>query len=474
MRINWKAPFKHGSTRASQTKPLLLQRPSIYRDNGFYSGYKPHSERIEIFLVYRSMLLEQLDERRLKPSLSDPERNTPLAGATHVCRHWRQVALNCPFLWVKIALTSPESVAPLLERSRNTPLSITGKIRGKINLLSDRRMLQEVFSRSQQIRSLHLELHHGSLLVLPASQPVFAQLTALSLQTDYQTDGEVDLPPFSNSLVHFPALRELSLNMYSFGPSKRLFSSVLRKLVYESLTSCPQWTDVLFSLEGMPLLEEATFACEMEGAIPPFDPDSIVLDSINKSVALPHLRKLKLQSGAIHCGTLLAHLVVPSSVAYHLIISNDLETPGHEEIALANSDEMLAAIMPQIMKAFNGTNQPKGSRNIIAFSLALGSSDSNCHLLICQSGPTYDHTPLAKHGQVLRLEVENFWDRAVMEVVVPALSLHNVEFLQLAGRQNGTVNPPPRAHASSQSLPDHETRGRLSSPAPFSSTRRDS
>lgn len=46
-------------------------------------------------------------------------------AVTHVCRHWRNVALECPTLWRFIRSSSPFWLDIMLERSKETPLIVT-------------------------------------------------------------------------------------------------------------------------------------------------------------------------------------------------------------------------------------------------------------------------------------------------------------------------------------------------------------
>ncbi|KAI0831783.1 hypothetical protein BC628DRAFT_1311209, partial [Trametes gibbosa] len=44
---------------------------------------------------------------------------------THVCRHWRDIALDAPVLWTRIALKHPEGVRTFLDRSKALPLNVS-------------------------------------------------------------------------------------------------------------------------------------------------------------------------------------------------------------------------------------------------------------------------------------------------------------------------------------------------------------
>ncbi|KAL1947442.1 hypothetical protein VTO73DRAFT_14403 [Trametes versicolor] len=48
-----------------------------------------------------------------------------LVSVTHVCQHWRDVALHAPGLWTHVGNTSPEGVKTYLRRSKELPLDIS-------------------------------------------------------------------------------------------------------------------------------------------------------------------------------------------------------------------------------------------------------------------------------------------------------------------------------------------------------------
>ncbi|TCD67415.1 hypothetical protein EIP91_012387 [Steccherinum ochraceum] len=55
----------------------------------------------------------------------DRFKATEIIGLTHVCRHWRAVALSCKKLWSFIGETSEECIFVFLQRSGNVPVDYT-------------------------------------------------------------------------------------------------------------------------------------------------------------------------------------------------------------------------------------------------------------------------------------------------------------------------------------------------------------
>ena len=60
---------------------------------------------------------------------ADPARPPPLRNwiyVTHVCRHWRETALQSTALWSRVVLPAlPERITEFLVRSKDVPLSMT-------------------------------------------------------------------------------------------------------------------------------------------------------------------------------------------------------------------------------------------------------------------------------------------------------------------------------------------------------------
>ncbi|KAL1947457.1 hypothetical protein VTO73DRAFT_14418 [Trametes versicolor] len=52
-------------------------------------------------------------------------RKADLVSATHVCRHWRDVALHDPALWAHVGHKHPEGVKTFLQRSKALPVDVT-------------------------------------------------------------------------------------------------------------------------------------------------------------------------------------------------------------------------------------------------------------------------------------------------------------------------------------------------------------
>ena len=77
---------------------------------------------------------------------------------SYVCRHWRNVALNCPILWSNLFLTSPRWTEVLLSRSKHAPLRIHVKTDNWLRIIPEYHFVEEVVNHVDRVEELHLYL----------------------------------------------------------------------------------------------------------------------------------------------------------------------------------------------------------------------------------------------------------------------------------------------------------------------------
>ncbi|RXW19998.1 hypothetical protein EST38_g5865 [Candolleomyces aberdarensis] len=75
------------------------------------------------------------------------------AHVTHVCRHWRAVALDCPALWSELLFVSPKTTEMMLQRSKNAPLTV----KFTANLVRYHDILCKIVSQTGRLRDFELQ-----------------------------------------------------------------------------------------------------------------------------------------------------------------------------------------------------------------------------------------------------------------------------------------------------------------------------
>ncbi|KAF8138966.1 hypothetical protein EV363DRAFT_1523428 [Boletus edulis] len=86
-------------------------------------------------------------------------------NVSYVCRHWRNVALNCPTLWGYLFITSPRWTEELLARSKQASLKLRADIdvypNGTCRDDGGLPFVRRVMNHIERIQELHLNLPHS-------------------------------------------------------------------------------------------------------------------------------------------------------------------------------------------------------------------------------------------------------------------------------------------------------------------------
>ena len=81
-------------------------------------------------------------------------------NVSYVCRHWRNVALNCPTLWTFLFAVSPRWMEELLSRSKRAPLKL--KLHSYVPIFNDipsaLSFLEKVVDHAERIQEIRLYL----------------------------------------------------------------------------------------------------------------------------------------------------------------------------------------------------------------------------------------------------------------------------------------------------------------------------
>ncbi|KAF8056982.1 hypothetical protein FPV67DRAFT_1529699 [Lyophyllum atratum] len=249
----------------------------------------------------------------------DVPSNLDWIRVSHVCSHWRRVALACPRLWTTIPFHRPRWAEEMLARSKMAPLII-----GPLVFLKSESWHPPHLSSapcaaaplvkatmSQLSRIKKLALHQGhlgeesfmeivSLLDSPAPLletleiSFYNRLRAENRLPDHLFSG--DAPRLSHLLVDKGILNW-----------KALPFTHLKSLEVQSPMEAPPLEHIIFALANLPLLE--SFKCTTSYAHPAgvtSTPCTVVVD-------LPRLANLEIRSGLPSCVFLLDHITYPET-----------------------------------------------------------------------------------------------------------------------------------------------------------------
>lgn len=241
-----------------------------------------------------------------------------LVALTHVCRSWRNLAIDCSTLWTDIAITSIPWTDEMLRRSRMSNMTIRATIAEFIvsekQLCSHLRNLRVALTHMARIKELSIKGHptccirvQPLLADLPVSAPVLESLTISMLGCW----GEVDrckLPP--KALSDVDSLRQLQLSRCDVDWESPLFGQLTYLSVEDvSDNSRPSTIQLLIILQRLRGLRHLTLRTCL-----PIDGRNIsALSPEEGSIHLPHLDSLVLSGKLVELEPWLRRMTIPST-----------------------------------------------------------------------------------------------------------------------------------------------------------------
>ncbi|OJT10898.1 hypothetical protein TRAPUB_12582 [Trametes pubescens] len=235
---------------------------------------------------------------------------------THVCRAWREIALNTPRLWSHIVLTQPNVAKQVLARSKKAPLWLSASLTHTDDQRAE--TLEVLMKESSRLKELHLTGPAHTVQALSAKWRTSADLLeTINISSDFRQFDPASLlpaPPLSSQIFsgQTPKLRHLQIHRIAVDWSNPLFCNTLRTLiihaVYDNAPSPGEFSQLLDALEAMPLLE----TLRLNESIPRMPDDATQLSrNVQRTISLPHLRCIELFSDAIDSANLLRHISAP-------------------------------------------------------------------------------------------------------------------------------------------------------------------
>lgn len=211
---------------------------------------------------------------------------------THVCRHWRSVALSFPRLWTDIDCRREDCTAEFLRRSGSVPLALSYR---SSSFLTPSPALELALKQIERVRVLKLRL--SEFLRQRQAQHI-GPFSKAALRHLVELDLTHPTPAFLRSLLR-PHLTRLKC--------ARLQPTV----------DVRAWVDILRCLPALVDLElEGVLASKDDAVLADHDDSHPIAD---KRVSLPHIERLHLRNGDIGVASaeLLRYLSLPPSASIH-------------------------------------------------------------------------------------------------------------------------------------------------------------
>ncbi|KAH7909739.1 hypothetical protein BJ138DRAFT_1154562 [Hygrophoropsis aurantiaca] len=239
---------------------------------------------------------------------------------THVCRHWRQVALGFPSLWTLLVPENPRWTEEMLIRSKMAPLVIDVDLSHlPFKNLSDStsRALKHI-SRVQELRLVLPPEETSPFKAFLRSPAPLLKSLALS-----DTPERVAWYPHTTSIQedlfsgHTPNLRKVSLERCQMSwPSTLLVNLTHLDIRHAVPQFRPSLSQLLSSLNRIPALR----SCMLVDALPHFPENVTSVSSVptEDQVPLLALELLRLEGSLLECVQVLAHLRYPKNAILKL------------------------------------------------------------------------------------------------------------------------------------------------------------
>ena len=227
---------------------------------------------------------------------------------THVCRRWRETALNHSRLWTRIDfnMLTPAAVAEILARSKVAPLFLEANVTFVAQHTTFERHLEDHISHTRRLSLWGLL--RSAIKRLVSSAPLLESVSLSHGSDFFESSAKVAIPV---NLFNCTAPKLTSLELESCDISWKL--PILKRLrtlkIYEPSTEArPKLDDWLDALNEMPQLETLV----LQSATPLASGTALLKSETSPSVTLPSLTRFHISASAKDCTLALAHLVLPS------------------------------------------------------------------------------------------------------------------------------------------------------------------
>ncbi len=238
----------------------------------------------------------------------------------HVCRHWRDVALGTPRFWSHVYVQQPKTFCDLLPLSKSSPLYIDltlepsvwidfGAWNSATELIGQQsHRLRELryVATLKQIRMLAEKLSHPMRLL---EKLVLSRCTS----KDPDPDGSVPLHLLP-ATGHTPRLFHLEIHQLPVAWTDPVFCPTLTTLVVVGPKAArdpvpPTGTFEQF-LDALQAMAPSLVHLTLDGCVPRFQTAASEPPPPTRSIALPSLQRLKIDSATNNCAFLMEHLLV--------------------------------------------------------------------------------------------------------------------------------------------------------------------
>ena len=237
-------------------------------------------------------------------------------NVTHVCRRWRETALNHPRLWSHINFTNLTSagMVEILSRAKMAPLHLEA-VSPEWNAVHSEDFERHLEAHISHTRHLKYE-HHLSRVVRRLVSPA---PTLESLSLSHKSILSYIVIPENLFNCTAPSLTSLKLDNCDISWKSPLLKGLqILEIVDLTANARPELNDWLDALNEMPQLKRLF----LRFATPIAPLASPLISEPSRTITLPSLTHFKTRASAKDCALALAHLVLPSLTLLHVDVES--------------------------------------------------------------------------------------------------------------------------------------------------------
>ena len=268
---------------------------------------------------------------------------------SHVCRQWRETALNYPHLWSHInsSKLAPAAIPKMLARAKMAPLHL------EVNFTEWRRKQIDAFERQLEERishTRHLKVSGPLQTVLKRLVSSAPTLEFLSLShKSRQSASSLDVIPVNLFNDITPSLTSLEVDGCDISWKLPLLKGLKTlKIGLINPPARPKLEDWLDALDEMPQLE----SLHLQHATP--SATAQLMSEPSRTVTFPFLTKLHISASPKNCALALAHLVMPALTSLHVNV-------GSQEM----EGEDIGQLFPYVVRNVYGPQDTEPLRSIL-------------------------------------------------------------------------------------------------------------
>ncbi|GLB41913.1 hypothetical protein LshimejAT787_1005130 [Lyophyllum shimeji] len=240
---------------------------------------------------------------------------------SHVSRHWRAVALDCPSLWGNLVFTRPKWSEEMLKRSKMASLvvkadltCITPRIFEAVRLA----LLHGSRIHDLQLRAASATLDRLLAADLSLEMPMIRSLSlSVPRVARFGTDEGFTIP---TTILNGPTpyLKRLELQKCNISWDSSLLRGLTHLTIRDVTASArPTTQQLMDALERMPGLQVFDF----QDALPLSPQTEAVHPPPDRIIHLPQLIHLSIASTVPECVNLVSRITIPASARVHLSCS---------------------------------------------------------------------------------------------------------------------------------------------------------